>query len=50
MFLPHAGQTQVVIASRYEETPVYTIKGHTQPAITVRPYIYESVVAQYSLF
>lgn len=50
LFLPHAGQTQVLVASRDEETPVFTIKGHTQPAITVRPYQYETVVAQYSLF
>ncbi len=26
LFLPHSGSVQIVVASRYEETPVYHIK------------------------
>ncbi len=33
LFEQHAGETEVVIASRYEETPVYTISATRQPAL-----------------
>lgn len=51
MFLPHAGKTQVFVASRYEETPVYAIKGEPYINITVNRHQPVAVaVEQYSLF
>jgi len=51
MFLPHAGKTQVIVASRYEETPVYAIKGQAYINITVKRHQpVTAAVEQYSLF
>ncbi|WP_295767691.1 MBL fold metallo-hydrolase [uncultured Mucilaginibacter sp.] len=50
MFLPHAQDTQIILASRYQETPVYQIK--QEAVITVSTYISQpsAMQAQYSLF
>jgi phosphoribosyl 1,2-cyclic phosphodiesterase len=53
MFSPHAGQTKIIVASRYEETPVYTLQGTNSttaigisaPQSKTRP-----VSIQYTLF
>jgi phosphoribosyl 1,2-cyclic phosphodiesterase len=41
LFLPHAGQTQIVVASRYEETPVYRIDNEmiTNSPLPVTPLV-----------
>ncbi|MVN89980.1 MBL fold metallo-hydrolase [Mucilaginibacter aquatilis] len=50
MFLPHAQDTQIIVTSRYQETPVYQIK--QEAVITVSTYISQppAMQAQYSLF
>jgi phosphoribosyl 1,2-cyclic phosphodiesterase len=50
MFIPHAGSTNVIVASRYEETPVYTIKAGANADITVRNYYPATQSLQFSLF
>ena len=51
MFLPHAGKTQVIVASRHEETPVYAVKGQAYINITVKRHQpVTAAVEQYSLF
>jgi phosphoribosyl 1,2-cyclic phosphodiesterase len=50
MFVPHAGSTQVIVASRYEETPVYNIKHTGVSEVIVRNYQPQSQTVQYQLF
>jgi phosphoribosyl 1,2-cyclic phosphodiesterase len=50
MFMPHAGSTQVIVASRYEETPVYAIKHTGTNEVIVRNYQPQTQVVQYQLF
>jgi phosphoribosyl 1,2-cyclic phosphodiesterase len=50
MFTPHAGSTQVIVASRYEETPVYTIKHTGVNEMIVRNYLPQLQVVQGVLF
>ena len=38
MFLPHASGTEIIIASRYEETPVYTAQDTGYGKVTLRNY------------
>lgn len=39
LFTPHAGNTRIIIASRYEATAVYTIQGKPGDADTIPPQI-----------
>ncbi|WP_345948310.1 MBL fold metallo-hydrolase [Mucilaginibacter sp. PAMB04274] len=51
LFVEHAGVTQVHVASRYEESPVFTITNNNYAAIAVQNYQPLSPRAmQYSLF
>jgi phosphoribosyl 1,2-cyclic phosphodiesterase len=38
MFLPHAGGTEIIIASRNEETPVYAVQNNTYSSIGLKSY------------
>jgi phosphoribosyl 1,2-cyclic phosphodiesterase len=50
MFMPHAGSTQVIVASRHEETPVYAIKHTGVNEVIVRKYQPQAQPVQYLLF
>jgi phosphoribosyl 1,2-cyclic phosphodiesterase len=50
MFVPHAGSTEIIVASRYTETPVYTIKAGNQASIEVKNYYPAAQTLQFSLF
>jgi phosphoribosyl 1,2-cyclic phosphodiesterase len=51
LFTEHAGTTQVHVASRYEETPVFTVTHQNYAHITVQNYLPAPVTTvQYSLF
>ncbi|WP_342645694.1 MBL fold metallo-hydrolase [Mucilaginibacter sp. CSA2-8R] len=50
MFIPYAGSTQVIVASRHEETPVYNIKHTGVSEVIVRNYQPQSQTVQYQLF
>jgi len=38
IFLPHAGGTEIIIASRYEETPVYTVQSTNYAPAGLKSY------------
>ena len=50
LFMPHAGGTQVIVASRYEETPVYAIQNGGYNSLHVPNYQPVSSTIQFSLF
>ncbi len=51
LFLPHAGNTQIIVASRNEETPVYAINNGGYKQVTVKNYQPPAaLVTQFSLF
>lgn len=50
MFMPHAGGTQVIVASRHEETPVYTISNGGYAQVSVHNFQPASQSVQFSLF
>jgi phosphoribosyl 1,2-cyclic phosphodiesterase len=38
MFLPHAGGTEIIVASRHEETPVYTVQSSSYAPVSLKSY------------
>jgi phosphoribosyl 1,2-cyclic phosphodiesterase len=50
LFMQHAGGTEVIIASRYEETPVYAIQNSGYANVNISQYQAISNAAQFSLF
>jgi phosphoribosyl 1,2-cyclic phosphodiesterase len=38
MFLPHAGGTEIIVASRHEETPVYTVQSSSYAPVGLKSY------------
>jgi phosphoribosyl 1,2-cyclic phosphodiesterase len=50
MFMQHAGGTEVIVASRYQETPVYAIRSGSYTSLSTVKYQSATGSIQFSLF